>query len=117
MQEQVTVMSADQFFDKFAKEGIGKGADRWMIKRQMLDAFRKEIFGLVSMRCKKQYDSLPPEGDEEAMRIARNVIKDESRKWKKLCDMFALYNETKDLIKYDDLKLDEEEEENDEQTV
>ena len=60
MQEQVTVMSAEAYFQKYAVNGIGKGADRWMIKRQLIDAFRKEIFGLVAMRTKKNLEDIPP---------------------------------------------------------
>ena len=110
MTEQVIVMTAEQYFQKYAVDGIGKGADRWMIKRQLVDAFKKEIFGIVAMRAKKQFDGvIPPEGDPEALRIARNVIKDETKKWGKLCNMFALYNETRNLISLNDLKLEEEE--------
>ena len=108
MQEQVTVMTAEQYFQKFAVDGIGKGADRWMIKRQMVDAFRKEIFGLVAMRTKKKFDDIPPEGDPEASRIAKNVIHDAARKWAKLCRMFAMYKETANLIGENDLKLYDE---------
>ena len=111
MQEQVIVMSAEQYFKKYAVDGIGKGADRWMIKRQLIDAFRKEIFGLVSIRAKKQYDEIPPEGDPEASRIAKNVIHDVTRKWIKLCGMFAKYKETSGLIGPKDLKLYDEIEE------
>lgn len=114
MQEQVIVMSAEQYFKKYAVDGIGKGADRWMIKRQLIDAFRKEIFGLVSMRTKKQLDGIYAEGDPEAERIARNVIHDATRKWIKLCGMFAKYKETAGLINEKDLKLyDELEDEED----
>ena len=109
MTEQVIVMTAEQYFKKYAVDGIGKGADRWMIKRQLIDAFKKEIFGIVAMRAKKQFDGIiPPEGDPEALRIARNVIKDETKKWDKLCKMFAMYNETRNLISLNDLKMEDE---------
>lgn len=108
MQEQVTILTAEQYFKKYGVDGIGKGADRWMIKRQLIDAFRKEIFGLVAMRTKKLYNSLPPEGDPEASKIAKNVIHDATRKWVKLCKMFAMYKETANLLKEDDLKLYDE---------
>lgn len=107
MIEQVVVMTAEQYFKKYAVDGIGKGADRWMIRRQLIDAFQKEIFGLVAMRAKKKFEDIPPEGDPEALRIAHNVIKDATKKWIKLCNMFAMYNETKGLIGPNDLKFDE----------
>ena len=104
MQEGVIVLSADQYFKKYAVDGIGKGADRWMIRRQLIDAFKKEMFGLIAMRTKKSFEDIPPEGDPEAMRIAKNVIHDETMKWKKLCIMFAKYKETANLIGPNDLK-------------
>ena len=111
MQERIIVMTAEQYFQKYAVDGIGKGADRWMIKRQLVDAFRKEIFDLVALRTKKKFDDIPPEGDPEASRIAKNVIHDAAYKWKKLCAMFAKYKETANLIKPEDLKLYDEIEE------
>ena len=113
MNEKLDILSADQYFKKYAVEGIGKGADRWMIKRQMIDAFRKEIFGLITMRLKTSIGNLNdiPEGDPEASRIAKNVIHDTTMKWKKLCAMFAQYKETSGLIEPKDLKLYDEIEE------
>lgn len=113
MNEIVNVLSAEQYFKKYAVDGIGKGADRWMIKRQLIDAFRKEIFGLITMRLKKQVNDANdiPEGDPEASRIAKNVIHDTTMKWKKLCGMFAMYKETAGLLDIKDLKLYDEIEE------
>ena len=113
MNEIVNVLSAEQYFKKYAVDGIGKGADRWMIKRQLIDAFRKEIFGLITMRLKKQVNDANdiPEGDPEASRIAKNVIHDTTMKWKKLCGMFAMYKETAGLLNIKDLKLYDEIEE------
>ena len=113
MNEQITVLSAEQYFKKYAVDGIGKGADRWMIKRQLVDAFRKEIFGLITMRVKKSIGSVYdiPDEDPEASRIAKNVIHDTTMKWKKLCGMFAKYKETAGLIDIKDLKLYDEIEE------
>ncbi len=108
MTEMVTVMRAEDYFETYGRNGIGKGYDREMVKRQMLDTFRKEIFGLVAMRAKKNFDDIPPEGDPEAIRIARNVIRDETKKWIKICRIFDTYRETSGLIKYDDIALDEE---------
>ena len=108
MAEMLRIRSAEDYFREYGRDGIGKGADKWMIKRQLIDAFHKEIFGLVAMRAKKQFDGVfPPEGDPEAIRIAKNVIHDTLRKWEKLCWIFAGYKETKGLIDLDDLKMDE----------
>lgn len=107
MTEMLQIRSAHDYFKEYGRNGIGKGADKWMIKRQLIDAFHKEIFGLVAMRARKAFKDIPPEGDPEAIRIAKNVIRDTQRKWEKLCWMFAQYKETSNLLAFDDLKLDE----------
>lgn len=111
MTERVVVKSAEQYFREFAENGIGKGMDRTLVRRQLIDAFHKEIFGLVAMRAKKNFDDIPEEGDPEALRIAQNVIKDETRKWIKLCKMFAMYKETENLLRYDDIAMEEKKDE------
>ena len=108
MQEKVIILSAEQYFNKYAVEGIGKGSDRWMIRRQLIDAFHKEIFGLVAMRTKKPYADILPEGDPEAMKIAKNIIHDATHKWVKLCKMFAKFKETAGLLNENDLKMYDE---------
>lgn len=107
MTERVVVKSAEQYFREFAENGIGKGMDRTLVRRQLIDAFHKEIFGLVAMRAKKNFDDIPEEGDPEALRIAQNVIKDETKKWIKLCKMFVMYKETENLLRYDDIAMEE----------
>lgn len=111
MTERVVVKSAEQYFREFAENGIGKGMDRTLVRRQLIDAFHKEIFGLVAMRAKKNFDDIPQEGDPEALRIAQNVIKDETKKWIKLCKMFAMYKETANLLRYDDIAMEEKKDE------
>lgn len=106
MNEMVRIRSVNEFFDEFGREALyKKHASKSLVKSQLVDAFHKEIFGLVAMRAKKRFDDIPPEGDPEALRIARNVIKDETKKWKKLCDMFNSYQETSDCIQYADISM------------
>ena len=106
IREIAPVLSAEQYFDKYARNGIAKGMDRILVKNQLIDAFRREIFGVITMRAKKQFDDIPPEDDPEAQRIARNVIKDAKNKWKKLVAMFETYRETSGLITMDDLSVE-----------
>lgn len=108
MEEKVTILSVAQYFDKYAVNGIGKGMDRILIKNQLVDAFRKEIFGLVALRSKKTFKEIPPEGDPEALRIAKSVIKEETKKWRSLIRMFEKYRETSGLLSPDDLKIESE---------
>lgn len=106
MSDMVRVRSAKEYFEEYGREAIYKQkADKKLVRSQLIDAFHKEIFGLVAMRTKKRFDEIPPEGDPEALRIAHNVIKDTTRKWKKLVDMFEKYRETSGVIKYDDISM------------
>lgn len=112
MQEIVRVRSIKEYFDTYAVNGIGKGMDRMLIRSQLIDAFHKEIYGLVAMRTKNQFNYIPKEGDPEAIRmeairIARNVVKEVTKKWIGLCKEFEKYKETSGLLKYDDIALDE----------
>lgn len=110
MKEMVRIRSAEEYFKEYGRDGIGKGADKWMIRRQLIDAFHKEMFGLIALRTKKGPMDISIEKDPESMRIAKNVIKDTMRKWEKLCRMFEKYKETHGVLKVEDLKLEEEEE-------
>lgn len=110
MNEILRIRSAKEYFEEYGREALYKQkADKKLVKQQLIDAFHKEIFGLVAMRAKKRFDDIPVEGDPEALRIASNVIKDETKKWKKLCDMLNYYAETCDCIQYSDLTLIPEE--------
>ena len=102
MPEMVRIRSAEEYLIEYGRDGIGKGADKWMIRRQLIDAFHKEMFGLISLRSKKD----PEEGDPETKRIIANVTKDTQRKWVKLCKMFDQYKETRGILEKDDLKID-----------
>ena len=104
------IRSAKDYFEEYGREALYKQkADKKLVKQQLIDAFHKEIFGLVAMRAKKRFDDIPMEGDPEALRIASNVVKDETKKWKKLCDMLNYYAETSGCIQYSDLTLIPEE--------
>lgn len=110
MNEILRIRSAKDYFEEYGREALYKQkADKKLVKQQLIDAFHKEIFGLVAMRAKKRFDDIPMEGDPEALRIASNVIKDETKKWKKLCDMLNYYAETSGCIQYSDLTLIPEE--------
>ena len=107
MTEILQIRSAERYFEEYGRNGIGKGADKWMVRRQLIDAFHKEIFGLVAMRAKKNFKDIPPEGDPEAIAIVKRIVHDTQKKWEKLCKMFAKYKETRNLLEIDDLKMDE----------
>ena len=107
----VRIRSVNDYFKEYAVEGIAKGMDRFLVRRQLIDAFQKEIFGLVAMRAKKQFDEIPEDGDPEARRIAQNVVKEATKKWISLCKMFDKYKETSRLLHWDDISLTKNENE------
>lgn len=108
--EMVRVKSVKDYFREYAVEGIGKGADRYLIRQQLIDAFHKEMFGLVSMRTKKNFDDIPKEKDPEAMRITKNIVKETTKKWMSLIKEFEKYKETSGLLKPGDLAIEDDEE-------
>lgn len=106
--DRIETPTAEFYFNKYGKDGIGKGADRWMVKRQLIDAFRKEIFDLVALRTKVNYDDAVKEGNPETRRVVKNIIHDTTMKWKKVCKLFSMYKETANLLEIKDLKLYDE---------
>ena len=70
-----------------------------MVRSQLIDAFHKEMYGLVAMRTKKESDIKD---------IARRVAREEIKKWKALIKRFEMYRETSGLLKEDDLKMNPE---------
>ena len=102
----VRILSANDYFEEYGRKRIyEQKMDRLMVKKQLIDAFHNEIFSLVAMRAKKQFKEIPKEGDPEAIRIARNVVRDETKKWIKLWKMFESYTETSGVIKPEDISI------------
>ena len=102
----VRIRRAEDFFNEFAYEKLYKqGKSKSDVKKELVNEFQKEIFGIVAMRAKKRFDQIPPEGDPEALRIAANVIKDETKKWKKLVGMFNANSVTRGCITMEDLSM------------
>ena len=106
MIENIRIRSAQEYLEEFGREKIfEQKMDRLIAKKELIDAFHKEIFGLVAMRAKKRFSEIPKEGDPEALRIARNVVKDETKKWIKVCKLFDSYQETSGLIHPEDISI------------
>lgn len=102
----VRVLSAEGYFEEYGRKKIyEQKMDRLVVKQQLINAFHNEIFSLVAMRAKKEFKDIPKEGDPEALRIARNVIKDATKKWLKLVGMFEFYKETSGLLKPEDISV------------
>ena len=106
---QVIVRTKEQYWKDYILEGLSKKLSKEMIKQQLLDAFRKEIFGLITMRAKVDNFADIQETPENKKMI-ENVSKQAQNKWISLCIMCAHFEETKGLIMPSDIeKISEEE--------
>jgi hypothetical protein len=106
MTDGVRIRSAKEYFEEFGREKLYKQHMlKDQVRKELVDTFQKEIYSLVAMRAKKRFNDIPKEGDPEALRIAANVVKDETKKWKKVVQMFEQYSETSGCIKYSDISM------------
>lgn len=104
--EGVRIRSAKEYFEEYGREKLyKKGLGKDVVRKELVEAFHDEIFSLVAMRAKKEFKDIPKEGDPEAVRIARNVVKDATKKWLKVVKMFETYQETHGTIKPEDISL------------
>lgn len=118
----VQIRSVKQYFKEFGINGIGKGKDRKEIHDQLVDAFKNEIFGQITMRYHDAAIlSRPEETIDEATKLGvRNILNQADRKWRRLCTEFSKYKETFNLIEpgelmrdmHDVVKIQESEREN-----
>ena len=104
MSDQVVILSVNGYMKKYAVDGIGKGADRWQVKRDILDEFRREIFNLSVMRLGPEIFSNEWQGTDEDRKKLENILDNARKKWKSLCKEFAKYKETSDLLYENDLQ-------------
>jgi hypothetical protein len=101
--EGVAILTVNGYMQKYAIDGIGKGADREMIREQLLDAFRKEIFDTAMIMVNPMVFANDYEVTEKDRLKLDNIIKNANNKWKSLCKEFSKYKETCNLIYEDDL--------------
>ena len=107
MADQVTVRRIADYWDEFIKDGLAKGLKKEDIRNKLVDAFRKEMFGLMTMRLKVEDLREAPQ-TEKNMRKIETVTRETFRKWNNLCALCRRFRETKDLIRPEDLVWVEE---------
>jgi len=102
----VPIRSVKGYFKEFGVEAIGKKhADPKLVKEQILDAFQKEIFGQLVMKfgdvemLARDINTVDPETKQQV----DNILRNSTRKWMRLCQVFAQYKETFNLIMPSDL--------------
>lgn len=103
MMQQVNVMKVNGYIQKYGVDGIGKGADKWMIKRQMLENLRKEIFELSVFRIGPQVFSNEYDPSEKDRKKLENILAGAQKKWNAICKIFNKYEGTSGLIEEKDL--------------
>lgn len=104
MADQIQIMSVNGYMQKYAIDGISKGADRWQVKRDMLDEFRREIFNTAVFRVGPQVFSNEWEGTDKDRQKLESIIDNANKKWRSLCREFEKYKETSGLLKETDLQ-------------
>lgn len=107
-EQMITIRSVKGYFKEFGVEAIGrKKADPQLVKKQILDAFHKEIFDQLMLKFKdpsilaKDIKDVDPETRAKIDNILSNSV----RKWKRLCVVFSQYKETFNLIFPSDLMV------------
>lgn len=107
-EQMIVIRSVKGYFKEFAVEAIGKRhADPDLVKSQILDAFKKEIFGQITQNfgdpeiLAKDVSKIDP----ETKRKIENILSNSVRKWKRLCIVFSQYKETQNLLFPSDLMM------------
>lgn len=102
----IPVRSVKGYIKEFGIEAIGKKhANPKLVKEQILDAFQKEIFGQLTMKFGEPalLACAADDVDPETKRQVDNILRNSTRKWKRLCVEFSKYRETYNLLQVDDL--------------
>lgn len=121
MNEMVRIRSVKQYFQDFLVEGLkGKTKvqeiDILPIKQQMLDAFRKEIFGQIVFKLGPEAATMSRD-DLAKLDMVHNILVQSARKWRRICILCSEAG-LGNFFQLDDLrKVLEEEEEDPEEVV
>lgn len=108
------IRSTAQLWNDIVIEGLKKNHKRDAIRLNLIDAIRKEVFGLMMNRLKVDDLRAAAETPENQRKVA-NIAIQARNKWRSLMRLCDCYEETKGIIGPDDLKeIFPEEEEDDE---
>jgi len=114
-ENMVQIRSVKQYFNDFLVEGLKhsdkvSASDVLMIKQQILDAFRKEIFEQIAFKLGHGID-ITNRDELASLEPVQNILKNSFRKWKRLC-IICTEHGLGNLFSLEDLQrvLDEQEE-------
>ena len=106
MAEMVQVRSWKHFWNDYIVEGLKNGAKPADIRRNVVDAFRREIFGQMMFRMNVD-DLKKAEETPYNVRIVEKISINEKKKWDALVRHCKKYPETANLLQEGDLTLDD----------
>lgn len=113
MKEMIPVRSVKHYVKEFIydnKEKLNKPIERARIKRQMLDAFRREVFDQIACKLELRQDQM--DRDKIAtLEPVQNILKNEFRKWRRICMIcndaglvnWLSLNDLKDILEEEDV--------------
>lgn len=112
--DMVRVRNWKELWNDYIVEGLKKGCKPAEIRKNLVEAFRKEIFDMMAFRLK--VDDLEqalhtPENEQ----IVINLTKNAKHKWLRLMQECRKYPETRSLLRESDLTLEDRDEETEEE--
>lgn len=110
MNNMVQVRGWKQMWNDYIVEGLSKGVKRETIRRNLVEAFRKEIFDQMMFRMNVEDLSQAIHSPENEQMVI-NLMKNEKKKWMRLVAECNRYRETYNLIIESDLTLEDKENE------
>lgn len=115
MSDMVQIRSVKQYINDFIVEGLKDIAnpseiDLIRIKRQMIDAFRREIFGQIAFKIGPEAATMSRD-DMAKIDAVNNILVQSFRKWRRICIICSEHG-MGNIFGLEDLRtaLDEEEE-------
>lgn len=107
MTDVLTIRSWRNMWNDYIVEGLKKGARREEIRRNLIEAFRKEIFGQMMFRMKVDDLTKAPQTPKN-IELVKNLTINEKNKWMVLVRECEKYPQTRDLIREEDLTLEDD---------
>ena len=102
MAEMVRIRSVKQYWNDFIAGGLGKGEKKETVKSQLLDEFRREIFGQVAFKLGPEAATMDRE-DLANLDGIQNILQNSFRKWRRLC-ILCMDAGIRNFIQLEDLK-------------